>query len=115
MIKPLVCFCVDFLLKSLNAENVFTVLQFCIDCETDKRLMEGCKEILRTKTRDVLKGESFSKISHKCLIFLLEDDSLDVAEIHLFRAVSFPLYDKLKRCNFALTRINFRVHFLLTL
>ena len=41
-----------------------------------------------------LKAESFPKISHKCLTFLLEDDSLDVAEIDLFLAVCFPLYDK---------------------
>ena len=89
MIKPLESFCVSFLLDNLNAENMFTILQVCIDCETDKRLMERCKEILRTDTKDVLNTESFLKISKECLAFVLEDDFLNIAEIDLFHLVWF--------------------------
>ena len=89
MIKPLESFCVSFLLDNLNAENMFTILQVCIDCETDKRLMERCKEILRTDTKDVLNTESFLKISKECLTFVLEDDFLNIAEIDLFHSVWF--------------------------
>ena len=89
MIKPLELYCVDFLVKNLNVHNVFTILQFCIDCETDKRLIEACKQILRTQTRDVLNTESFREINHKCLTFLLEDDKLNIQEICLFMAVCF--------------------------
>ena len=91
MIKPLESFCVSFLLDNLNfnAENMFTILQVCINCEPAKRLMERCKEILRTNTKDVLNTESFTKISKECLAFVLEDDFLNIAEIDLFHSVWF--------------------------
>ena len=87
MIKPLESYCVDYLVENLDAENIFTILQFCLDCEVDRRLMESCKIFLGTKTSDVIAAKSFPKISHKCLTFLLNQDFLDVAEIRLFKAV----------------------------
>ena len=87
MIKQLEAFCIDYLLNNLNAENIFTVLQFCIDCQTDLRLMEGCKRFMRFKTEAVIKAESFTKISHKCLTILLEQENLELTEVRLFEAV----------------------------
>ena len=87
MIKQLESLCIDYLLNNLNAENIFTVLQFCIDCQTDSRLMYGCKEFIQCKTEDAIKAESFTKISHKCLTLLLEQQSLDIEEVRLFEAV----------------------------
>ena len=89
LIKALESFCINYLLDTLNAENVFTVLQFCLDCQTDSQLMYGCKEFIRSKTETVLKAESFPKISHECLAFLLEQDFLSIDELHLFLAVCF--------------------------
>ena len=89
LIKPLESFCIDYLLDTFNAENVFTVLQFCLNCQTDSQLMYGCKEFIRSKTETVLKAESFPKISHQCLVFLLEQDFLCIDEVHLFQAVCF--------------------------
>ena len=49
IIKPLETICVNSLLKHVNQQNVFTIFQFCIDCEVDKRLMEKSLMILRSK------------------------------------------------------------------
>ena len=95
MIKQLESLCITYLLSNINAENVFTILQFCIDCETDSLLMDTCKEFIRSKTESALKADSFLEISHKCLTFLLEQDSLNIAEVHLFEAVGFLPFRKL--------------------
>ena len=89
MIKQLETLCINYLLNNINAENVFTILQFCIDCETDSELMYSCQSFIRNKTESVLKADSFLEISHKCLTLLLEQDSLNVAEVNLFKAVCF--------------------------
>ena len=92
MIKQLETLCINYLLNNLNAENVFTVLQFCVDCQTDSRLMDGCKEFIQCKTEAVIKAESFTKISHGCLTLLLEQKCLEIAEVHLFEAVCYFLF-----------------------
>ena len=89
MIKQLETLCINYLLNNINAENVFTILQFCIDCETDSELMDTCKEFIRKKTESVLKADSFLEISHKCLTLLLEQNSLNISEVNLFEAVGF--------------------------
>ena len=92
MIKPLESYCIDYLLGNFNAENIFTILQFCIDCQTDARLMDECKQFIRSKTEAVLKAESFPKISQKCLELLLKQKVLTVEELCLFKAVCFFLH-----------------------
>ena len=87
MVRPLIGLCETFLLNNICAENVFTVLQYTIDCETDKKLKDKCAEFLSTKTKDVLKSEEFPKISAKCLEFLLVQDSLTAPEVEIFNAV----------------------------
>ena len=94
MIKQLESLCINYLLNNINAENVFTILQFCIDCETDSLLMDACKEFIRSKTESALKTDSFPEISHKCLSLLLEQDSLNIAEVNLFNAVGFLSFRK---------------------
>ena len=89
IIRQLEAFCIDYLLNNLNAENFFIVLQFCINCQIDLRLMEGCKRFMRFKTESVVKAENFTKISHECLALLLEQESLDIAEVRLFEAVCY--------------------------
>ena len=97
MIHSLIHKCEAFLLNNLSAENVFSVLQYTIDYEADEKLEDKCAEIICTKTKDVLKSEEFPKISEKCLVFLLEQDSLAAPEVDLFNAVcSFDLLIKEK-------------------
>ena len=89
MIKPLESHCIDYLLGNFNAENIFTILQFCIDCQTDARLMDECKQFIQSKTEAVLNADSFPKISHKCLELLLKQKVLTVEELCLFKSVCF--------------------------
>ena len=89
MVKQLESLCINYLLNNINAENVFTILQFCIDCETDSELMCACKKFIQNKTESVLKADSFPEISHKCLTLLLKQDPLNIAEVNLFEAVGF--------------------------
>ena len=103
MIKQLETLCINYLLNNLNAGNVFTVLQFCIDCQTDLRLMEGCKRFMRFKTEAVIKAESFTKISHKCLTILLEQENLELTEVRLFEAVCFYFYPQ-NACKMTMTK-----------
>ena len=92
LIRPLEAYCVNYLLNKLSAENVFTILQFCIDIDTNSRLMDESKEFLRNQTEAVVKAESFLKISHKCLILLLEQDCLNITEVRLFEAVRLATF-----------------------
>ena len=94
LVYPLICDCETFLLDILSAENVFTVLQYTIDCEADNKLRKKCSEIICAKTKDILKSDEFLNISHKCLTFLLEQNSLTASEAELFNAVCF-IYEKL--------------------
>ena len=88
MLHSLIHHCEAFLLECVNTENVFTMLQYTFDCEADRKLKEKCTEIISAKTKDVLKSDEFLKISHKCLEFLLGQNSLSAPEADLFNAVS---------------------------
>ena len=92
MIRPLESHCIDFLVENINRKNAFTILQFCVDCEVDKRLMEKCMTILRdTHWTQKDFDESFLKLSYKSLCLFIEDDFLKAEEIELFNAVCFCL------------------------
>ena len=87
LVHKLISHCETFLLNNLNVENVFTVLQYTIDCESNKKLKDRCAEVISTKTKDVLKSDEFLKISLKCLEFLLVQESLTAPEVELFNSV----------------------------
>ena len=87
LVRPLINHCETFLHDNLSAENVFTVLQYTMDCEADIKLTTKCAEVISAKTKEVLKSEEFLKISSKCLEFLLEQNSLAASEAELFNSV----------------------------
>ena len=88
LVYPLIRYCDEFLYNNLNDENVFSFLQYTIDCEANSKLKEKCVEIISTKTKGLLKSDEFLKISSQCLMFLLDQDGLSVSEAELFNAVS---------------------------
>ena len=63
------------------------MLQYTIDCESDKKLKDKCSEVICAKTKNVLKSDEFLKISSKCLEFLLDQESLAAPEAEVFNAV----------------------------
>ena len=89
MIKELKVRCVDYLLENLNVHNIVPVLQYCLDFDVDQRLVETCREVIRSNIKEVLKAEIIETMNEKCLCFMLDDDELNVAEIELFLAVLF--------------------------
>ena len=95
MIKLLKARCVNYLLENLTVENVLLLLQYCLDCDIDERLLLKCRDIFRSNIKDVLKPGFIGSFNEKCLIFLLEDDELTVEEIDLFKAVCFLIYDSI--------------------
>ena len=99
MIKQLEARCVNYLLENLAVENVIPLLQYCLDCDVDERLLLKCRHVFRSNIKDVLKQEFIDTFNEKCLIFLLEDDELTVQEIDLFRAVCFFIPEKFTYIN----------------
>ena len=91
-IYPLKARCVNYLLDNLDVENVLPVLKHCLDCVVDDRLVEKCRELLRSNIENVLKPEFIATMDENCLICLLEDEDLDVEEINLFNAVCFFIF-----------------------
>ena len=89
MIRQLKTRCIDYLLGNLNVHNVVPVLQYCLDFDVDQRVVEKCREVLRSNIKEVLKDEVIETMNEKCLCFMLDDDELNVAEIELFKAVTF--------------------------
>lgn len=88
MIKQLERYCIDFLLENISAENVFTVMQYSIECETDERLLEKCLEFLRANTEKALLDEGFLKASQSCINLLMEQNCLTISEADLFQSVT---------------------------
>lgn len=77
-----------FLIGNINVENVLSLIQHCIDFETDPELVRKCSDFLLFRTEDVLNSEAFISISIKCLIHLLRAPCINVSEVDLFKAVS---------------------------
>ena len=88
LIKQLERYCIDFLLENISAENVFTVMQYSIECETDERLLEKCLEFLRANTEKALLDEGFLKASQSCINLLMEQNCLTISEADLFQSVT---------------------------
>ena len=84
--------CVDFLAKTLAPNNVFDVLDQCLNWEVSSELLYTCKQFLQNQTNEVLESETFQGISLQHLIILLEQDTLSVTEVELLKSVSFSVH-----------------------
>ena len=90
---------IDFLLKLLKQDDdqeIFTIFQFSIDQDVDKRVMEKCRSMIPEYIRCLHNSrpeiwKDFCKISQKCLMVLLADNCLYVEEWRLLSAVCFFL------------------------
>ena len=89
MVPALEKHCTDFLVQNLSAKNVFDVLERGLEWELGAELLEKCKEVIRTRTNEVLNSEQFPSISLDCLTILLEQETLSVTEGQLLKSVSF--------------------------
>ena len=94
MIKQLKTRCINFLVENIDVANVFTIVQYCLDVEVDKKVMENCKDFLQCEIGEMVKTDEFNHISIKCLKFLLELNHINLPEIDLFKAVSYLIFSR---------------------
>ncbi len=79
--------CVNFLIESLNAENVLDVLDHA-DRFDENGLKKRCWKVIQSYTSRVAASESFNNISQTTLTKLLMQNNLNIEEVELFEAVS---------------------------
>ena len=73
MIPALEKHCIDFLMQSLSTRNVFEVLESGLLWNLGADLLEKCKEVIRTRTNEVLNSEPFSSISRDLMSMMAFD------------------------------------------
>ena len=78
--------CVHFLSENLNTENVLDVLEQATRFD-EKELEKQCWKVIKSKTDEVVRSDSFINNSHATLTELLKQDILKIQEVELFQAV----------------------------
>ncbi len=78
--------CVNFLLESLNPENVLDVLTQATRFD-EKELEKRCWECIETNISKIIASDSFNNSSLATLANLLKRDNLKIAEVELFQAI----------------------------
>ena len=78
--------CSAFLKENLNALNVFHILPDAQKYE-EKDLMNHCWKMIATQTEEAVKSEGFVTIERSVLEELVEENSLNIKEVELFKAV----------------------------
>ena len=78
--------CSAFLKENLNALNVFHILPDAQKYE-EKDLMNHCWKLIETETEEAVKSEGFVTVERSVLEELVENNSLNIKEVELFKAV----------------------------
>ena len=78
--------CSAFLKENLNALNVFHILPDAQKYE-EKDLMNHCWKLIETQTEEAVKSEGFVTVERSVLEELVENNSLNIKEVELFKAV----------------------------
>ena len=95
MLEGLEKYCVEFVGVNMNAINVLTILDRCLKYEISLPLLESCQNYIRNRTGYLLNHWESLNVSYDCLIFLLEQDTLNVLEVDLFEFVGIDLFTTL--------------------
>ena len=78
--------CSAFLQENLDATNVFHVLPDAQKYE-EKDLLDHCWEVIEKETDEAVKSDGFLTIQRSVLEELVQNDSLNIKEVELFKAV----------------------------
>ena len=78
--------CSAFLKENLNALNVFHILPDAQKYE-EKDLMNHCWKLIETQSEEAVKSEGFVTVERSVLEELVENNSLNIKEVELFKAV----------------------------
>ena len=95
MLEGLEKYCVEFLRVNMNATSVLTILDRCLKYEISLPLLESCQNYIQKRTGYLLKDWESLNVGYDCLIFLLEQETLNVLEVDLFEFVGMNLFTTL--------------------
>ena len=79
--------CVEFLLRNLDASNVFTILPFAQKYE-DKDLEDRCWNVIEIRTEEALTSDDFVLAERSLVESVVKRERLNVKEVELFKAVN---------------------------
>ncbi|XP_022797067.1 BTB/POZ domain-containing protein 6-like [Stylophora pistillata] len=86
MVPSLAEKCAEYLLKSLDLSNVFSILPSAQIYE-EKDLVERCWKVIDEKAEEVVESDGFATIERSLLGSIVVRDTLAIEEIDLFKAV----------------------------
>jgi len=78
--------CSAFLQRNLDASNVFQVLLGAQKYE-EKDLLDHCWKVIEKETEEAVKSDGFETIERSVLEELVEQESLNIKEVELFKAI----------------------------
>ena len=86
MVPSLAEKCTQYLQDHLDPSNVFSILQSAKKYE-EENLVDRCWEVIDEETEAAVKSDGFATIERPLLEALVERDTLDIAEVELFKVV----------------------------
>ena len=86
MVPSLADKCTEYLHDNLDPSNVFSILPSAEKYE-DKLLVDRCWKVVDRKTEAAMKSDGFATIGRSLLEALVERDTLNIAEVELFKGV----------------------------
>ena len=86
MVPLLVTKCTEYLQDNLDPSNVFSILSYAEHYE-GKNLVDRCWKVIDEQTDAAVKSDGFATIEKTLLEALVERDTLNIAEVDLFKAV----------------------------
>ncbi len=87
MVPSLAVKCAEYLQDNLDASNVFNILPHAEKYE-EKNLVDRCWEVIDEKAEEAVKSDGFATIERSLLEAVVERDTLNIAEVELFKAVN---------------------------
>ena len=78
--------CISILKNSLNTQNVFTILEKGVQFD-EEELQKKCWEVVCSQTHKAVTSDNFNNVSKQTVDHLLKQETLDVKEVELFKAV----------------------------
>ena len=86
MVPSLADKCTEYLQNNLDPSSVFSILPSAQKLE-EENLVERCWELIDKQTEAAVKSDGFATIERSLLETLVERDTLDIAEVELFKGV----------------------------
>ena len=86
MVPSLAEKCTEYLQNNLDPSNVFSILSSALKYD-EKNLVDRCWEVIDKQTEAAVKSDGFATIDRPLLETLVERETLEIAEVKLFKGV----------------------------